>query len=366
VVNRRNYLLVKEHLKYLEEVNQLSEKTISRYWFYLKHLLIWADETLLGKISSKRPAFPAYVSTLPGKQEDGSLSASARKKIIETAKRLFLWAKSTHPKEFQSISATWIETLRPPRMVQQPDEHKYVSLEQVIQLAKFPIEESDLALQRDQAAAAFLFLSGMRAGAFTTLPISAIDIPNHSIKQWPELGVKTKNGKRATTYLLPIPELLGMVDDWDSIVRPTLTSTTPWYAPIDSQWGEQSLSTNSPGKNRNQALNKRLRILFEAAGLEYMSAHKFRHGHAVYGLQHAQTMADYKAVSMNLMHEDIKVTDQIYAPILSDEVKHRISTLGSSSQPIKQVNKDLLDRVNRLSNEELSQLLSLAAERLTS
>ena len=97
-----------------------------------------------------------------------------------------------------------------------------------------------------------------------------------------------------------------------------------------------------------------------------MSAHKFRHGHAVYGLQHAQTMADYKAVSMNLMHEDIKVTDQIYAPILSDEVKHRISTLGSSSQPIKQVNKDLLDRVNRLSNEELSQLLSLAAERLTS
>ena len=244
MVNRRNYLLVKEHLKYLEEVHQLSEKTVSRYWFYLKHLLIWADETFLGKISSKRPAFPAYVSTLPGKQEDGSLSTSARKKIIETAKRLFLWAKSEHPKEFQFISTNWIETLRPPRMVQQPDEHKYVSLEQVIQLATFPIEESDLALQRDQAAAAFLFLSGMRAGAFTILPISAIDLPNMSIKQWPELGVKTKNGKRATTYLLPIPELLGMVEKWDSIVRPALTSTSPWYTPIDSQWGEQSLSTS--------------------------------------------------------------------------------------------------------------------------
>ena len=266
MVNRRNYLLVKEHLKYLEEVHQLSEQTIKRYWFYLKHLLIWADETLFGKISSKRPTFPAYISTLPGKQEDGSLSASARKKIIETAKRLFLWAKSTHPKEFQSISASWIETLRSPRMIQQPDEHKYVSLEQVIQLATFPIEESDLALQRDQAAAAMLFLSGMRAGSFTTLPISALDIPNHSIKQWPELSVNTKNGKRATTYLLPIPELLSVVEEWDKIVRPALSSSSLWYAPIDSQWGEQSLSTNCPGKNRNQALNKRLQAHSKKTG----------------------------------------------------------------------------------------------------
>jgi len=69
---------------------------------------------------------------------------------------------------------------------------------------------------------------------------------------------------------------------------------------------------------------------------------------------------------MTLMHEDIKVTDQIYAPILSDEVKYRISTLGSSSQPIKRLYNELLDKVDRLSNEELSQLLSLAAERLTS
>lgn len=364
MVNRRNYLLVKEHLKYLEEVHQLSENSIRRYWFYLRHLLIWADETFLGKIIDKRPTFPAYVSTLPGKQKDGPLSASAQKKIIETSKRLFLWAKSAHPKEFQSTPANWIETLRPPRMVQQPDEHEYVSLEQVIQLATFQIEESDLALQRDQAAAAMLFLSGMRASAFTTLPISAIDIPNQSVKQWPELGVKTKNGKRATTYLLPIPELLAVVEEWDCIVRLALPSTSSWYAPIESQWSEQSFSTKSPGKNRNQALNKRLRILFEAAGLEYMSAHKFRHGHAVYGLQHAQKMADYKAVSMNLMHEDIKVTDQIYAPILSDEVKQRISTLGSqSSKPAK---NQLLDQIDQLSNEELSQLLSMAAERLTS
>ena len=45
-------------------------------------------------------------------------------------------------------------------------------------------------------------------------------------------------------------------------------------------------------------------------------------------------MADYKAVSMNLMHEDIRVTDSIYAPLASNEVQHRIAGLtGAPAMP---------------------------------
>jgi hypothetical protein len=82
-------------------------------------------------------------------------------------------------------------------------------LDEVRQLIALEINpKTDLAGWRDQAAAAMLFLSGMRAGAFGSPPISAIDLPNRSIKQWPTLGVKTKNHKSATTYLLDIPDLL--------------------------------------------------------------------------------------------------------------------------------------------------------------
>ncbi len=77
---------------------------------------------------------------------------------------------------------------------------------------------------------------------------------------------------------------------------------------METAWGEQKLSSAEPGQHRSQALNKRLRVLYQAAGLPYKSAHKFRHGHAVYGLQHAKMMADYKAVSMNLMHANLQVT----------------------------------------------------------
>jgi hypothetical protein len=37
-------------------------------------------------------------------------------------------------------------------------------------------------------------LSEMRAGAFTTLPLEAVDIEGLRIRQRPELGVHTKNG----------------------------------------------------------------------------------------------------------------------------------------------------------------------------
>ncbi len=68
-----------------------------------------------------------------------------------------------------------------------------------------------LALQRDKAAIVFLFLSGMRIGAFCTLPINCVNIAARRIEQFPSRGVRTKNRKVATTTLLPIPALLSIV-----------------------------------------------------------------------------------------------------------------------------------------------------------
>ncbi len=155
-----------------------------------------------------------------------------------------------------------------------------------------------------------------------------------------------------------------MVETWDDLVRNNLPETHPWYAPVKIHWGKQELDPSTPGKNRHQALDKRLHRLFDMAGLPYKSAHKFRHGHAVYGLQHAQTMADYKAVSMNLMHEDIKITDEIYAPILSHEVQLRISRLGD--QPTDSSVTKLESLARSLSNEDLSTVMRIVAERLSS
>ncbi len=346
----------------LEEVYQLSSSSLGRYRFYLRHLLLWAGETPFRQVIKLRPTFPSYVCSLPGRNGEVPLAAVTQKKIIEIGKRFFTWGKQNYPKEFGSLTIAWLESLRAPRTRENNEEHEYVSLEEVLLLIAVPNDEDDLALVRDKAAAAMLFLSGARASAFTTLPVSAVDLLARTLRQWPELGVATKNGKRATTYLLPIPELLSLAQLWDDVVRSTLPKTARWYAPVSSRWGNQSLEESDPGKNRHQALDKRLHRLFGLAGLPYKSAHKFRHGHAVYGLLKAQTMADYKAVSMNLMHNDIKITDSIYAPILSEEVKERIANLTSDQNSTSDTEIDGL--IGQLSNSELSKVLRVVASRL--
>ncbi len=70
-----------------------------------------------------------------------------------------------------------------------------------------------------------MYLSGMRAGAFGSLSIACVDLPNRTIKQWPSLGVQTKNGKSATTYLLDMPELLVVVEH--SCPRPPCGTRPP-------------------------------------------------------------------------------------------------------------------------------------------
>lgn len=363
MVNRENYVMVKKFLIYLDEVCGLKTNSIERYRFHLRHLLIWSDEKAFGNITNIRPTFQSFVSILIGKAAGTILSSETQSRIVETARRFLNWAKTNYPAEYRNLSPAWLDNLQIRKTVDVHPEHEYVTLEEVQCLARLSMPENNLALRRDQAAAAALFLSGMRASAFTTAPIQAFDFDNKCVYQWPnEYRVATKNGKKATTYLLPIPELLTIAVAWDGFVRSALPPTYPWYTPIRNEWGEQTLSTDDPGKNRNQALDKRLRILFTAAGLEYKSAHKFRHGHAVYGLQHSPTMADYKAVSMNLMHADIRTTDGIYAGLLSKEVKTRIAGLGSckSDKPCDPFE----NYVRNLSNDELAVLMKVGSERL--
>jgi integrase len=63
-------------------------------------------------------------------------------------------------------------------------------------------------------------------------------------------------------------------------------------------------------------------------GRRYHSPHKFRHGHAVYALRMAQDVAALKAVSQNLMHQNLTVTDGVYGVLSDVDVKRQIGLLG--------------------------------------
>ena len=83
-------------------------------------------------------------------------------------------------------------------------------------------------------------------------------------------------------------------------------------------------------------------------GLPYHSPHKFRHGFAVYALKKAQDMGDFKAISQNMMHSNLSVTDGIYGIFSEQEVKNRITGLNNPPPSSKYSVQELDDLADRL------------------
>jgi hypothetical protein len=97
-------------------------------------------------------------------------------------------------------------------------------------------------------------------------------------------------------------------------------------------------------KTRNDNFRRDLLQLCTAADVRYRSAHKFRNGNAVYGLKRSKNMETFKAVSQNLMHANMGITDGIYGNLVEDDV-HKVITSLSGMEINTKSDQDALARV---------------------
>ena len=333
MINRDNYHAARAYLQYQAETMQRNELSIRAYWLHLKILLRWADEVDFDSAPTIRPVFPRHLSTITRIDRPAEkYTAQTVRRVCQLARSFFHWLLLHQTKRYANITPGWIDTLQPGRLAAEPCKvHQAVALEQVQKLISIEVAEEDVATKRDIAAAAFLFLSGMRATAFLTLPIECVDISARTVMQYPTLGVKTKNNKAAVTRLLEVSDLLAVVQAWDAFVRSQLPLSANWYPVIEQSFGRQTLTERPSGQFRNRDFGRRIQRLFKKVGLEPLTQHKFRHGHALYGLNLSRDMGDYKAVSMNLMHSDIGITDSVYAVLSDQAMQERIAHLGRNS-----------------------------------
>jgi site-specific recombinase XerC len=327
MINRTNWKKVKEYLEYREHVDQLSEGSLKIEKTYLRYLLHWAGEASFRDVQGIRPTLQEYMLTSRLDGKTGRLSANYIKKTLDTAKRFFEWLLDQ--RSGYRFSNAWIKTIKPKRIEDPPREEEVVSLSEIIAISNADVE--NLVERRIRAAAVLWFLSGIRIGAFVSLPLCAVDIEGRTIKQFPSLGVRTKYRKHAVTYLLPIPELMLTVEDWDREVRMVLSDDGYWFAPISPDTREIDPSCNSIGDHRANLARKNLWAWLKKVGLPYRLPHSFRHGHIQYGNKYSSTIEDFKAVSMNVMHKKISTTDEIYSRLKDDDVRRSIQKLNNNS-----------------------------------
>ena len=345
MINRDNWKHVKAYLVYRGEVDFLQEKSMRLEQARIRHLWEWADDTPFLKVAKLRPTFPEYLLTARLDGQNRSLSDAYAKKVLRTAKRFFVWL-SRYRRGYKRMDTTWLDTLKRPRRSSDDTHREAVTLEEVRAMMAAPaVETWEL---RIQAAAAFMFLSGIRVGAFVSLRLNAVNVQTRTIYQWPRLGVRTKFGKHTTTHLLKVTDLLEIVGAWDDVVRAALPPDGFWFAPISPVTGLVDPTITEIGKNRTVRVRKDLQTWLAAVGLPYYKPHAFRHGHATYALQLAQDVGDLKAISQNLMHASLTTTDSIYSILEDRDVGKRIADLGREPSYGEPSQDELVRQAERL------------------
>lgn len=329
MIYRQNWFDVRAYLHHIERVRQNDAETVKRARAHLRHLLEWADETPLPKARGVDPTFPGYLLTARSDGKDKTLAPASIIKCLANARQFFAFARAEWQLRYKPISESWIEMLQPPRHIRMDSRlpvRQFYPLEDVLRIAAVSTET--LRQERGKVAVCTLFLSGMRADALASLPISCVNVAAGEVEQLPELGVRTKGRKAAITYLLPIPELLDVVRSWDQRVR-CLPSTALWYATLTRD-GMSLTATMKAFEGRNNVIERDVRLICDLAGVPYQSPHKLRHGHVVHALKLARNMAELKAISQNVMHSSVTITDQVYGKLIANDVQDIIGNLGKN------------------------------------
>ncbi len=330
MINRQNWLDVRAYLQHMDRRLGRHPSTIHKYRTQLRHLLEWADGHSLEKAREIDPSFPAYLVTARADGRTAPLSYSTIYKTIITARAFFQFARLEWTQRYRKLSESWIDLLQPAREskpMPQLAEHRFYSLDEVMSIARVSVET--LREERARVAVVALFLSGMRPDVLASIPIACVDLPRNRILQIPQMGVRTKNNKAAITYLLDIPELLDIIQAWDRRVRASFEPSALWYATLTND-GMQLTQTTRAIVGRASVIGDDLRIICKKAGVEYKSPHKLRHGHIVYARNLVHDMAQLKAISQNVMHSTVLITDQVYGALTDNQVQSVISSLGQT------------------------------------
>ncbi len=227
LINRHNYTDTRAYLLYCEEVRLNKENTLISVRVSMDHLLRWATATPLSRAPELRPVLPAYL-------QECDISVVYREKLLLYAQKFFQYARNRWPERYERIRFDWIDGLKVHAEEPEVQERVLYDLEHVRALTT--LTPRTLTEERTIAAAAFLFLSGMRVSAFASLPLCAIEWehkPAPLVRQWPKLGVRTKNSKAASTVLLiheELADLRAVARAWYDKVLAAVGSEGLYYA----------------------------------------------------------------------------------------------------------------------------------------
>lgn len=88
-----------------------------------------------------------------------------------------------------------------------------------------------------------------------------------------------------------------------------------------------------------------------AIKIPYHSPHKFRHGCAVFSLKHAENIGQLKAISQNLMHANISITDGIYGILSESDIRKQMEIISNiASKEVFDNEEEIISYLEKIKN----------------
>lgn len=346
MINRNNKKTLDDYLFYRAHNDRLDPKSVRLERSLGMHYLHWCNEIDFRNAPRMQVHFVDYVESLIT-QNGNPASTDYKRKLVSAAKNFFEWL-SIHKKGFRSITPAWLSTFKYKGIPKELDGKDSITQDEISAIANLPVNNT--VEQRIRAGACFLYLSGMRISAFTSMPIKAFDIDSLEVRQSPSLGMRTKNKKTATTYVLDISPAIDRVREWDNIVRSSLSAEGFWFAPLSPQTGEIDISVTEVGEHRSAKFRKDLSAwLAQHKDLQH-SPHDFRRGHASYLWERSRDYNDLSAIAKQLMHTNLTTTE-LYVRKQRQQIKDLINEISC-----REVGQDSSQDINTKLNLILQKL----------
>lgn len=363
-MNTNNIKIKRKYIDWLLEAKGLAETTIDKMMRAVDIFEEFSDYKDFNSFNLGRAK--EFKKWLRNRKYKGKILAFNSYRTYLIHLRAFFEWLITQPGYKSRITSDSLEYLRitkkESRVVAQNQIRKFPYLEYIKNLADSIEGKNDVQL-RNRALISFTFLTGMRDGAIVSLPLKSIDIDNLIVFQNPVLGVKTKFSKTIYSKIFKFDEkLLKYFTDWHQhLLEIGFSSNDPVFPRSKSSQGENSLSFEESTEiepvfwESTGSMREIFKKTAASADLPYYRPHAFRHSAIYYALKITRNGDEFKAVSQNFGHEDVRTTLSVYAQYEPEKLIEVLSNLNySGNQEIKEkaIWEELKNLVKQNMNDE--------------
>jgi integrase/recombinase XerD len=336
--NAENMRLYNRYLKGLGRQSEKTKKKVMQYLIYL-------EEHLAGKPIKK--ITPNDVTDFQDSLDNRTynskpIAGSTKFGAVNTIGKFFSWL--SHITGYKTVITyeitNYFKLSRQEKKAVRGEKKikRYPTLEEVKDITE-KIPTDNILGRRIRALICYLFLTGARIEATSTMQLGLVDLNNRIVFQHPEKNVRTKYGKKIETTIPYVDESLFEIlkGYCEELIGLGFCKDDPLFPKAESEKQEGELafkvsSTLAREFMSEKSMSKLVKVACLKAGYGQYHCHSFRDSHLSYMLSMAKTPQELKAVSLNVGHENVSTTIEEYADISTEAVHYAILAMSKPTE----------------------------------